>query len=74
MALVRSQGHYPVAMASSCSDFVSARGDQGYHDDFFGAPRYYDGFFSLSRSVVVATTANRRFSTWEYYYLIVELS
>ncbi len=34
-------------MASSCSDFVSARGDQGYHDEFFGAPRYYDGFFLI---------------------------
>ncbi len=34
-------------MASSCSDFVSARGDQGYHDEFFGAPRYYDNFFLI---------------------------
>jgi hypothetical protein len=34
-------------MASSCSDFVSAGGDQGYHDEFFGAPRYYDDFFLI---------------------------
>jgi hypothetical protein len=34
-------------MASSCSNFVSARGDQSYHDDFFGAPRYYNDFFLI---------------------------